>query len=113
MKEIHILPLICSTIHKHKGGYKKWATRAEHNRGKWVHICNLDTHLYKSELNVAEDILQEMTIKIAYLNRDWEMADGDELLSHHVYNLCKASAEHGFKEATVTITNSEYKLLKR
>ena len=111
-KEIHILPMLCSTTSP-KGKYTKWAKRAEQNDGKWVRIRTLHTYLYKSELNIAEDILHAMTTEIAYLKRDWGMADGDELLAHHVYNLCKASAEHGFKEATVTITNSEYKLLKR
>ena len=111
MKEIHILPMICCTTRK--GEYKKWAKRAEQNDGKWVHIRNLHTYLYRSELNIAEDILHAMTTEIAYLKRDWGMADGDELLAHHVYNLCKASVEHRFKEATITIPRSEYKLLKR
>ena len=83
MKEIHLLPMLCCTTRK-KGGYRKWAKRAEQNDGKWVHIRNLDTHLYRSELNIAEEILQAMTTEIAYLKRDWGMADGDELLSHHV-----------------------------
>ena len=111
MKEIHLLPMLCSTTTP-KGKYKKWAKRAAEQNGKWVHIRNLDTHLYRSELNIAEEILHAMTTEIADLKRGWGMPDGDELLSNHVYCLCKAHAEHGFKEATVTITNSEYKLLK-
>ena len=110
-KEIHLLPMLCSTTRK--GEYKKWAKRAEQNDGKWVHIRNLHKYLWRAELYVAEEILHAMTIEIAYLKRDWGMADGDELLAHHVYCLCEANAEHGFKEETVTITNSEYKLLKR
>ena len=122
MKEIHLLPMLCSTI-KHssrvdrlpltrKGEYKKWAKRAEQNDGKWVHIRSLDSYLYKSELNIADDILgSDHRDSIPQEIVEWLMVM--ELLAHHVYCLCKSFVEHGFKEATVTIPRSEYKSLKK